>query len=281
MKIGINLLLWTPAADESHLPVLDKVKEWGYDGFELPMFDPKCSPWTKLAEHADSLSLGRTAVTIVSPEANPISAEASVRKQGVEHLKACLDSCAELGAEALVGPMYSPCGGLVGRGRNDDEMKWAAEALCDAAEYGAAKNVKVIVEPLNRFETYAFNCMADSLELVKLAGHDNLTVLYDTFHAHIEEKDPAEAIRLLGDKLGHVHISENDRSTPGKGQVRWDETYKALKEVGYDDWLTIEAFGRSMPEVAAATSIWRHMFDTEEQLAADGIQHIKSMWSAA
>lgn len=281
MKVGINLLLWTAAADESHLNVLDQIKEWGYDGFELPMFDPACSPWKKLADHADGLGLGRTAVTIVSEEANPISEDKAIREKGIEHIKKCIDSCAELGAETLVGPMYSPCGKLVGRGRTGDEFQWAKDAMAQAAEYGKQANVVIAMEPLNRFETYVFNGMTDAVQLCEEVGHPNLGLLYDTFHCHIEEKDPAAAIQKAGKHIAHVHISESDRSTPGKGQVRWDDTFKAIKSTGYDGWLTIEAFGRSMPEVAAATCIWRSMFDSEEQLATDGLNHIKTMWSAA
>jgi D-psicose/D-tagatose/L-ribulose 3-epimerase len=95
--------------------------------------------------------------------------------------------------------------------------------------------------------------------------------MYDTFHANIEEKNVAAAIRSCGDLLVHVHISENDRSTPGAGNVRWDETFDTLREIGYDGWMVVEAFGLALPEIAAATKIWRRMFDSEEQLARDAL----------
>ncbi len=77
--------------------------------------------------------------------------------------------------------------------------------------------------------------------------------MYDTFHANIEEKDPVKAIRTIKKHMIHVHISENDRGTPGKGHVPWDATYKALRAAKYDGMLTIEAFGRALPQLAAAT----------------------------
>jgi D-psicose/D-tagatose/L-ribulose 3-epimerase len=76
-----------------------------------------------------------------------------------------------------------------------------------------------------------------------------------------------------------VHISENDRSTPGQGQVKWDETFDALKKIKYDGWLTIEAFGLALPSLAAATKIWRRMFVSEEQLAGDGLKFMKREWA--
>lgn len=99
--------------------------------------------------------------------------------------------------------------------------------------------------------------------------------MYDTFHAHIEEKDVAEAIRSCAQYLVLVHTSENDRSTPGKGAVRWDRTFDTLKEVNYDGWLVIEAFGQALEELAAATKIWRRMFEKEAQLAQEGLGFLK------
>jgi D-psicose/D-tagatose/L-ribulose 3-epimerase len=103
-------------------------------------------------------------------------------------------------------------------------------------------------------------------------------MMYDTFHANIEEKDPIEAIRTCATQTVHVHISENDRSTPGEGNIPWDETFDMLREVGYDGWLMIEAFGMALPALAAATKIWRRMFKTEEQLAQDGLNFMKQEW---
>lgn len=103
--------------------------------------------------------------------------------------------------------------------------------------------------------------------------------MYDTFHAHIEEKSVARALEDCVAELGYVHISENDRSTPGAGQVRWAETFRTLKRLGYDGWLSIEAFGMALPELAAATKIWRRMFADEEQLALDGLAFIRRMWA--
>jgi D-psicose/D-tagatose/L-ribulose 3-epimerase len=99
--------------------------------------------------------------------------------------------------------------------------------------------------------------------------------MYDTFHANIEEKSVADAIRAGGKMIAHVHISENDRSTPGQGAIRWAENFDALKEIGYDGWLTVEAFGLALPEIAAATKIWRRMFTSEEQLAKDALAFMK------
>jgi D-psicose/D-tagatose/L-ribulose 3-epimerase len=113
---------------------------------------------------------------------------------------------------------------------------------------------------------------------VKMVNHPNFGTMYDSFHAHIEEKDPAAAIRTVAPVLAHVHISENDRGTPGTGQVNWNATFQTLREIKYDGWLTIEAFGRALPDLAAATRIWRDLFPSAEDVYTKGIAFIKSRW---
>ena len=105
--------------------------------------------------------------------------------------------------------------------------------------------------------------------------------MYDTFHANIEEKDPVGAIKTIHPHMVHVHISENDRGTPGKGHVPWAETYKALKKSKYDGFLTIEAFGRSMPALAAATRVWRDFAPSPEEVYKLGFRNMKQGWAKA
>src|SRR5690606_22916986 len=169
-----------------------------------------------------------------------------------------------------------------GSGPTPDEWKWGVESMRAVAEHAGKVGVTLGIECLNRFETYLLNTHADSARFAREVAHPNCRVMYDTFHANIEEKSSAEAIRACADVLCHVHISENDRSTPGSGHVHWDENFDALKEVGYDGWLMIEAFGLALPELAAATKIWRRMFQSEEQLSRDGLafmrKHYQQRW---
>lgn len=281
MKVGLNVLLWTAAAGEEHLGLLGDIREWGYESVEFPMFGPDCSPWPLLAARLDDLGLSRTAVTVMPPAANLIDEDPAVRRAGTDHLKACIDSCVALGAGVLCGPMYSPCGALVGRGRTAQEWDWAVASLREAGLHAASAGVTLAVESLNRFETYFLNCAADASKLVDEVGVLSVGLLFDTFHANIEEKDPVGAIGVAGHRIAHFHVSENDRSTPGEGHVPWPLVFAALKATGYDGSLTVEAFGKALPEVAAATSIWRQMFESEPRLAAAACRFIKEGWSAA
>jgi len=83
------------------------------------------------------------------------------------------------------------------------------------------------------------------------------------------------------DMVKHVHISENDRGTPGKGHVDFPGTFKALRSGGYDGWFVIEAFGRALPDLAAATRVWRDFFPSPDEVYTEGLKLIKEQWQAA
>lgn len=280
MKVGMNLLLWTGSADESHLGLLEDIKGWGFDGVEFPMFDPKGSPWEILAAKCDELGLGRTAVTVMPEGANLIGEEAGERQAAVDHLKACIDTCVVLGSETLLGPLYSPVGRLIGRGPVPEEFDRAVAGFKEVGAYATEKGVALSIEPLNRFETYFLNTQVDAAKLVKAIDVPAVGEMFDTFHANIEEKGLAEAVKAGGDCINHVHISANDRSTPGDDHIDYDTSFKALKEIGYDGWLVIEAFGSWIPDLAGATCIWRTMAPSEEYLAVNGLKLIKDKWGA-
>ena len=275
MKFGMNLLLWTADLKEEVTPVLEELKRAGFDGVEIPVFDFAID-YSAWGRRLDDLGLERTAVTVMSEEANPISDDPQVRLKAVEYLKSVVDACAAAGATKLVGPLYAALGTFSGTGPTADEWKWGAESIRTVAEYAAEADVVLALEALNRFEIYLLNSQADAARFAAEVAHPNAKLLYDTFHANIEEKDTAQGIRDAGSLITHVHISENDRSTPGAGTVNWKATFETLHEIDYDGWLTIEAFGLALPELTAATKIWRRMYETEEKLAADGLAFMRA-----
>ena len=275
MKFGMNLLLWTGELHDQLLPTLQTLKKMGFDGVELPLFNTGLD-YAAWGRRLNDLGLGRTSVTVRNQEDNPISPDAAVRAKGVENTKRAIDCTKAVGAETLCGPYHSALGLFSGRLPTKDEWKWGVDSMQQVAEYAGEVGVKLGLEYLNRFECYLLNTAADAARFAREVGHPACGVMYDTFHAHIEEKNVPQAIRDLAGVLCHVHISENDRSTPGQGNVRWKENFDALREVNYNGWMVIEAFGLALPELAAATKIWRRMFASEEQLARDGLAFMKA-----
>ncbi|MAQ89627.1 MAG: sugar phosphate isomerase/epimerase family protein [Pirellulaceae bacterium] len=279
MKFGMNLLLWTGAMNDDMIPVVASLKEMGYDGVEIPVFEDNIDLYTQWGARLKEMGLECTAVTVRGEEDNPISADPAVRALGVENNKRALDNAAAAGAVRLVGPYHSALGVFSGQGPTEDEWKWGVDSMRQVAEHAETVGITLGVEALNRFETYLLNTHADSARFVREVDHPNARMMYDTFHANIEEKDIAQAIRDCSDVCALVHISENDRSTPGTGNVDWDTNFNTLKEVGYDGWMVVEAFGLALPELVAATKIWRRMYESEEQLAGDALKFMQEQVS--
>jgi len=280
MKFGMNLLLWTDdACRDDFMPVLTRLKAMGFDGVEIPVFNLEPERYRQLGRRLDDLGLERTAVTVRSAEDDPISPDASVRKLGISRTQQVLDCCQAGGMSLLAGPYYAALGRFSGAGPTATEWSHGVESMRQVAEHAGRCQVTLALEPLNRFEIYLINSAADGARFVRDVAHPNCRLMYDTFHANIEEKSISSAITGCFRELCHVHISENDRSTPGLGQVNWSETFDTLSSLKYDGWLTIEAFGLALPSLAAATRIWRKMFVSEEQLAADGLAFMRAQWA--
>jgi D-psicose/D-tagatose/L-ribulose 3-epimerase len=276
MKLGMNMLLWsTDVSGSEYDETFAMLKDAGFDGVEIPIFDREVDKYAELGERLESLGLERLAVSARGAGDNPISDDPAVRAEAVAATCANLDSAAALGARRICGPLGAPLGVFSGAPPTAAERARAVAYLQEVALYAEERGVTIVLEYLNRFEMYLTNTAADLAALVREVSHSHCRMMYDTFHAHIEEKDPRAALQECKDVLVHVHLSENDRSTPGAGQVDWETTFAALGEIGYDGWVVIEAFGDSLPELAGATKIWRRMFESEEQLARDGAAFVR------
>lgn len=264
MKIGMNMLLWTNHVTEQHYPIIEKIKAIGYDGIELFLGEGDVSHYSKLGHDFSAMEMGVTAVAALAPEQNIASPDKKIREAGLDKLKWSIDVSAAANVQVICGPYHSTFAFFTRQPPTLQEKQWSSEMLWKAAEYAEKSNVLLAPEAVNRFESYLYNNMADLKGMVEMVNHPNLGAMFDTHHAHIEEKSQAEAIKTIAPYLKHVHISENDRGTPGSGQVNWQEVFQTLKEVGYDGWLTIEAFSTLIPEFANAINVWRDFSPTDE-----------------
>jgi D-psicose/D-tagatose/L-ribulose 3-epimerase len=222
-----------------------------------------------------------TICSVIPGGLSVISDDAQVRQKTRTHLEDCIKMAAEVGAKIIAGPLYSPVGYLPGRRRTEDEWKRAVECYQSLGPVLARHGVTIAIEPLNRFETYFLNTAADAVALCDQINHPNVGILFDTFHANIEEKNIGQAYRTVGRHLKHVHTCENDRGIPGSGHVEWQEVFQALRDIRYDGWLTIESFGFSLGELSAAASIWRDIAPTPESIAFEGVKFLKQNMAAA
>ncbi len=275
-KIGFNVLVWSAVISDNLKPIVDKLKTIGYDGVEFLVGSPDEGAYKSLGNHARDIGLEVTTVFVVGKDENPASDSAAIRAKALDRIKWAIDRTHDLNAAIMSGPFHSAHAIFAKRAPEDREYQWSGEILHYAGEYAAQAGVILGLEALNRFECYLCNTMDQLTLLVKTADHPHVKAMFDTHHAHIEEKNVSDAIFTIAPLLAHVHISENDRGTPGDGQVHFDEAFSSLAKINYEGWLTIEAFSRNDPDFANSIGVWRE-YSRPWDIAEKGFQFIKQM----
>lgn len=282
MKLGINLLCLTDFVTEAHLPILRQIKAHGYDGVEVPVLSGDRAHYAWLAKELDAIGLERCTTSIIpSPEVSPIAQDAETRAKGRQHLDWALDCAIALGAQSVGGPIHAPIGHFTGTGPTESELSYGAEAHRALAERAESNDIYLSLEHLNRFETYFLNTTAQCRDYARRVDHPALRIMYDTFHANIEDGDQVKAYETVSPHVGIVHISENDRGIPGRGHIDFPAIIGAVKRSGYHGWVTLEAFGAGLPAIAAATRVWRPLFPDYNTLFSESAAFIRGTWDAA
>ena len=278
MQLGFSTLYWSGALGDELLPHYERLKAWGYDGVEIPVVGAELAAVERTARARDELGLARTAVGFCPAEANPIDPDPAVRARARTHLEQCLERAEALGAELLGGPIHSAYAEFTGLAPSADERAWGAEVLHAVGESAARRGLRVGVEFLNRFECYFLTTAAQTHALVRAADHPALCTVYDTHHAHIEEDAPSAALEACAPSLGHVQLSESHRGVLGAGQVRWEETFAALRAQDYDGWFVVESFSRHDPEHGGLLRIWRDLCADAEAVARPAVDFVRRAW---
>lgn len=282
MKLGFNLLLWSTHVTDQHLPIIHDLKATGYDGVEIPLFEGDVAHYEALGKQIAAEGLEVTGIGVMPGGGkSAVSPEKAEREAALDHIKWLIDCTAALGGKLVAGPLHQPLGEFSGLPASADEKKRVADVHKLAAQYGAKSGVAVSVEPLNRFECYFLNTAQAAADLVKSVDEPNYGYLYDTFHFNIEENSIEGVIAETARQINHVHISENNRGIPGAGHIDFASVFKALRAVDYDGWMTVEAFGSALPDLAAATKIWRPLFERPEQVYQGAYTLMREGWDAA
>lgn len=274
-KVAMNTLVYGPDMNESIIQHLSYIKEVGYDGVEIPIFVTDLEYWKPWKAEIDRLGLEVFTVTFLGADMNTISSDAAVRANGVEFLKKAVEVTAYLGASYLSGPYHSALGVFSGAAPTQQELDWSKESMLQVASHAQKFNVMLGLEYLNRFENYVVSSADQLYSLVKAINHPNVKIMFDTFHAHIEEFNTGEAMVRIADEVGHIQLSESTRATLGEGQVHWDNVFDGLSRMNYKGWLVVEAFTPLLP----AACIWRKNYTTEAELVKKSYEHIQKYLS--
>lgn len=277
MRYGVNSLTFIDTFLESDLPLMDHVRELGFDVFEITPVDPDRFPAAKVRRRAEELGLSINVNFALREETNTISPDPAVRRNAVAFSKKLIDLFAEAGARIFGGANYCAWKYFTGLRRTEDEWKWGVECYREIAEY-AQKNSNVIlcVETLNRFETYFLNTLADASRFVDEVDMPNVKVHLDTFHMIREEDDLGRAIRDCGPRIGYFQACGSQRGIPGRDLTPWRDVIEALRDAGYDDEITFESF-HPRKSFAAPLAIWRDFAASPEEFATEGKRFLESL----
>ncbi|TGD75807.1 sugar phosphate isomerase/epimerase [Mangrovimicrobium sediminis] len=276
VRFGMDMRLWGDSAGVAQLPVLETLAGLGYQGVEIPVGGQGESALKLLRVALDDLDLAVNASACLPPEANPIAADARVRRRALDTLKTRLDEAALLGAKLLVGGFFQARGCFSGQPATDREWEWSRHCLGAAADHAASLGITLALEFQSRYDAYLINTAAAAARMCRDVGRDNLGVTYNTFHAHLEELNPAQALPSAGDRLLHVRVSESNRGTLGRGQVQWQETFATLEFLDYSGWIVVQALGTGQAP-PHPDNIWRDGFESREALCEGAIVMLQEL----
>ncbi len=280
MKFGINTFVWvspcTTADVEKLAPV---VKNMGFDILEIACENPSLLDMAEIRKILVENHLEGIICGAFGPDRNLGSQNPVFVENAKQYIRWLINAAAEIGSPVVCGPMYSAVGKEHLESESDRQAEWdrSVAGVQEMARYAAAKNIKLALEPLNRFETDMINIVSQGWDFIRQTGMENVGFHLDTFHMHLEEKNSAAAIRAAHPRIFHFHACENDRGVPGTGQVHWDEVARALKEIDYNGPVVIESFTNQVKEIARAVCIWREIAPSQDVIAVDGLKYLHSL----
>jgi len=177
---------------------------------------------------------------IYPPEMILVSPSLATREKNIRYTKRLVQLAHSLEGKVLVwgsGRSRSIPRGVPSR----KGYPWLVQLLRASASFADDLDIKIAIEPLNRFESTIIHNADDALSLARSVGHNSIGIVYDTFHASLEEASFTEPILHAGKRIAAVHVSDCNRKIPGKGHIDFPPIFDALKKVGYDSYVTLEA----------------------------------------
>jgi D-psicose/D-tagatose/L-ribulose 3-epimerase len=277
MRFGIHCRLWTTGWSKANIDLIDHARALGFSVFEVTLVNLAAVDPVAIRRRAEATGMELYGTMGLSKDKGLATTDRATREQTLAFLKAAVETAREMGARHFGGMLYAVPGRFTGRGPTPDEVRWLVEGLSEVAVFAQKFDVTILVEPVNRYETYLLNTAAQAQVVVDSIGQPNVGLLLDTYHMNIEEQGIAATIRRHAKSLRHLHLNESDRGTLGRGNIDWVGLFAALKEIGYAGVGSIESFGVSSPELGVTTAIWRELFASPDELAREGLAFLRRL----
>jgi sugar phosphate isomerase/epimerase len=236
IRYGYSVL---PYGDEPLATSFERVARYGYDTIEL-LGDPDRFDADEINRLQDAHGVKVASICMLyGPATDVVSSSPEIRRAARDYIVGMLDRFQRVGVEVIpVTP--TACMKITPEAPREQEWEWARETIRVAAEAGAERGIKIVIEPWNRYETYLINRLDQAVQMARDVDHPNVGVKGDLFHMNIEEHDPAEAIRATGSLLWHLDVADSTRAAPGVGHTDMVGIARALRDIDYDGILNFE-----------------------------------------
>jgi D-psicose/D-tagatose/L-ribulose 3-epimerase len=268
---------WTNSWVRSDVQIIDRVAALGLDAIEIPLMELAEVVPSEISRRAEENGIDVVTSVGLSADKNPASEKLSVRKSAEDFLLRCVDVAADMGSPLLTGVIYSDIGGVLPERPTAVHYERAAEVLRVVSEYARDRDVRLGIEPVNRYETYLVNTASAAMALASLVDDAHTGVHLDAYHMNIEEDQFYAPIMEAMPRLCHFHLSESHRGIPGKGTVDWTEVFRALRDGDYVGYVGLESFVGASPAMAGATRSWRDLAPDSDTLIREGLDFLKQV----
>lgn len=274
--IGIISMQHIRPFTAAHFSQFARWRAAGFDFVELLVPEPGELDLAATRGALEDEGLGVALAARVNLDRNLCSDDEARRRAGRDYLRYCIEVAHALGAGVVGGPLYGNPLVFAARAPHpvDEALRqrrqaWCVEGLSEAAPAAAAAGVRLGVEPLNRFETDVLNTTRQGVALMRLVDHEAVGLVLDTFHMNMEDDDIAGAIRAAGRHLIHFQANENHRGHLGSGHIDWTGVVRALGDIQYRGWITLEPFRRNDERIGIPFAQWKPpAHDEQAELAA-------------
>ncbi|MBP8639027.1 MAG: sugar phosphate isomerase/epimerase [Dictyoglomi bacterium] len=217
----------------------------GYNGIEIGIKDPRVINHGEIKDIISKFNLSVPALgtgrAFTEDKVSLSDNNEMIRMDAIERLKAHIDLASRLSSMVIVGLIR-------GNTSNDQDINLVRDALRDICEYGNSKGVRVLLEPINRYEVNWLNTVEDTYNFIKDSGLSNTGLLIDTFHMNIEEPSIASSIFRFRDLVWHVHIADSNRLSPGMGHIDFKDIFRVLSAIDYNGFISAELINKPSVE---------------------------------
>ena len=257
MKFGIHLITLMNTWNDDFLESIRLARDIGFEGVEVPVLDLSKFPQEDLRKLKEEIDIKILCGTGLSEDTDISSSDLKKRKKGIDYLKKCIEIASNLSSPQLGGVLYAPWGKTSPIYREKKRRENAIESMKEICDFAEKSKVTLAIEPLNRYETSFINTVDEAIEFIQKIGSKNIKLHLDTFHMNIEEENFEKAFEKSKDYLFHLHVSENNRSLPGFGNLDWQLISRCVRKIGYSRWVVVESIINYPSEIACETNTWR------------------------